>query len=301
VIRAIREIMGRLRRGQSWAWRSAEFRAWLPDDLDACVMRIESADRLHKKQGRSTCRVKLDSPHGPLSVYLKRHEQLPLGERVAGLIDFDGRHTPAGAEWRHLEYARSLGVPVPPVVAAGEMAGPWGRLQSYLMIQELTGQEALHEAIPVVARTLPPAEFERWKRRVAVEVARVSARLHRARAFHKDLYLCHFFAEASDPGRPGTDLTLIDLHRLGRHRWTAPWWRWKDLGQLLYSTVGVEGLTRRDILRFWSVYRREMGLRLPRLDARLARFRAARYLSHNHPGASLDAPGPLPSRPISTA
>ena len=41
---------------------------------------------------------------------------------------------------------------------------------------------------------------------------------------------------------------------------------------------GIDELDRR---RFWSRYRRRMGLRFPGLEGRLIRARAARYLAHN--------------------
>lgn len=243
-------------------------------------MHIHSDDRLHAKQGRSTCRVTFDSPHGPLSVYLKRHYRLPLGERLVAWLDPDGKRSPAGAEWRHLQYARRLGLDVPDAVAAGETIGPWARVQSYLMVRELTGQLPLHEAIPLQHRTLSPAAFHAWKRRVTTEVARTASRLHRAGASHKDLYLCHFYVDA---GRPGTRTALIDLHRLGVHPMLSAWFRWKDLAQLLFSTHGVDGLNGRDALRFWAVYQRGVPLAFPRLQAAIIRWRAARYLSHNRP------------------
>ncbi len=93
------------------------------------------------------------------------------------------------------------------------------------------------------------------------ELARIVVDLHRRSRFHKDLYLCHFYVAEQDtirlPDWSGR-VRVIDFHRLGRHRWTAPWWRAKDLGQLLYST-DVPGVSDRDRLRFWRLYRRGTG------------------------------------------
>jgi heptose I phosphotransferase len=47
---------------------------------------------------------------------------------------------------------------------------------------------------------------------------------------------------------------MIDLHRLARHPVTAVWWRTKDLAQFLYSS-DVPGVTARDRVRFWKLYR----------------------------------------------
>ncbi|QDV35972.1 lipopolysaccharide kinase InaA family protein [Tautonia plasticadhaerens] len=278
MISRIGTFLRRLTRGERWTWRSEAHRDRLPGDLEGTVMQLRSDDRLHAKQGRSTCRVRFDGPDGPLTVYLKRHYRLPWGTRVAALLHPDGRHSPAGAEWRHLHRGRQLGLLVPEPVAAGESIGPWGRFQSYLMVEELTGFLPLHEAIPEMARRLPPGEFDRRKRRLVSAMAGLTARLHGASTFHKDLYLCHYYV---DLGRDDSPLYLIDLHRLATHRASAPWWRWKDLAQLLFSTVEVEGVDDRDRLRFWARYRRLMGLSGPGLELRMIRARAARYLSHN--------------------
>lgn len=274
-------LLQRLTRGSRWLWVSDDYRAALPPDLGETVMRLESSDRYHAKQGRSTARVRFDSPWGTLSVYLKRHDRLPLRARLAALLDPRGRHTPGSAEWAHLRRARELGVAVPDAVAAGERIGPWGELQSFLMVAELVGCRELNEILPVLASTLPPADFARLKRALAREMAEIAARLHNARVFHKDFYLCHFFLDESRLAREGPRLTLIDLHRLGEHPLAFPRWRWKDLAQLLYSTFDVPGLDDRDRLRFWGHYRRLADLRLPRWQLRIVRLKAGRYRDHN--------------------
>jgi heptose I phosphotransferase len=274
-------LLQRLTRGSRWVWLSDDYRAALPPDLGDRVMSIESSDRYHAKQGRSTARVRFDSDFGTLSVYLKRHDRLPWSSRVAALVYPTGRHTPGAAEWSHLEHARSLGVRVPDAVAAGERIGPWGTLQSFLMVAELVGQRELNEIIPELAASLPAVEFARLKRALAREMAEIAARLHNASVYHKDFYLCHFFLDLSQTSRNGHRLTLIDLHRLGRHRLSAFRWRWKDLAQLLFSTFGVAGLDDRDRLRFWSHYRRLARLRLPRWQLRMVRLKADRYVAHN--------------------
>jgi heptose I phosphotransferase len=268
-------------RGVSWTWINERYRAHLPDDLGANVMTFESRDRFHAKQGRSTARVVLVRADRPLAVYLKRHFQLPWPARLAALVDPNGKHSPAAAEWAHLERARALGIDVPEVVAAGEHIGPWAQLQSFVMIAELSGCEAVNELLPRLAVQLDSRAFETLKRQIIDEMARITATLHAAHNFHKDLYLCHFFLDHEGLKVPAFRLSLIDLHRLKKHKLWPDWWRWKDLGQLLYSTYGVDGITDRDRWRFWRIYRGRVGIRRPRWHARLVRLRAARYLEHN--------------------
>src|SRR4029077_19654373 len=106
---------------------------------------------------------------------------------------------------------------------------------------------------------------------------------------------------------PGEDVTrlpawrgrvyLIDLHRLGHHRWTARLWQIKDLAQLLYSSE-IAGVTARDRLRFWNHYlgagRRGWLGRLLRLGV-LAKWR--RYRRHNRP----EEPGDVADRPTQSS
>ncbi len=274
-------LWSRIRQGTSWTWIAEQHQPALPVDLAATVMDLDATDRLHAKQGRSTARVVFHGPDGPLPVYLKRHYRLAWRERLAALVDPTGKHTPGGAEFAHLARARELGVRVPEVVAAGERIGPGGLVQSFLMVAELTGCEPLHEAIPTLQATLEPTQFAKLKRELAIEMASITATLHASKMFHKDLYLCHYYLDMSLTEPAGSRLRLIDLHRLGEHRWTAFRWRLKDLGQLVYSTVGVTGVNRRDLLRFWRHYRETMGLTFPRWQMWLVGQKAARYVDHN--------------------
>ncbi len=267
----------RLLRGARWSWVAERHRDHLPPDLDERVMDLKSDDRQHVKQGRSTARFRFDD--GRLPVYLKRHDRLPLAARLGALLRPGVGHTPGSAEWAHLERVRALGIAVPEVVAVGERIGPWGRLQSYLMVRELVGQDELNNALPRLADSMSEAEFIRWKRELIAEMARIVVGLHSRRLFHKDLYLCHFFLD--EQRLAGQRLTLIDLHRLAHHRWLAFRWRRKDLGQLLFSTMDVAGIDDRDRLRFWSHYRRGMGRSLPRREWLAVRRKADRYLEHN--------------------
>jgi len=220
------------------------------------ILSVPVSDRFHAKQGRSVGRLILEAGGRRLVVYLKRHYRLPGRDGLLAAL-WPGRgRSPALHEWEHLEWARAEGLPVPTAAAAGEFIGPWGRLQSFLAVEELTGMLPLHEAVPLAAGRLPADAFRRWKHGLAAEMARIARALHDRRRFHKDLYLCHFYIAEADTGRLPDwrgRVWLIDLHRLGHHPWAAAWWLAKDLAQLLYSS-DVPGVTARDRLAFWRAY-----------------------------------------------
>jgi Lipopolysaccharide kinase (Kdo/WaaP) family len=220
------------------------------------IMAVAATDRFHAKQGRTIARWSLQADGRRLVVYLKRHYRLPWWRGLLALFWPDTHWSPALQEWEHLEWARGHGLPVPQAVAGAEYIGPWGRLQSFIAVEELTGMLALHEAVPLAAGRLDPVSFRRWKDGLIREMVAVTLALHRRRRFHKDLYLCHFYVAEADTARVPDwrgHVHLIDLHRLGRHRLTWLWRRTKDLAQLLYSS-DIPGVTARDRLQFWRGY-----------------------------------------------
>jgi heptose I phosphotransferase len=246
----------RLVRGTRCLWQRADWPTFAGADWAERIMAATTTDRFHAKQGRTTGRWVLHNDRQTLAVYLKRHYVLPRWQGVLAAL-WPGRGwSPGVREFHRLEWARTQGLPVPAAVAAGEFIGPWGRLQSFLAVEELAGMLPLHEAIPAARRALAPTEFARWKRGLVGELVRLTQELHRRRWFHKDLYLCHFYVPAEDTARLPDwrgRVHLIDLHRLGHHPLTWRVWQVKDLAQLLFSSE-VEGVDARDRLRFWHRY-----------------------------------------------
>lgn len=286
-------------------WCQGEFRCRTTPEWNLAVdnswpewiFTVPVHDRFHAKQGRSTGRwITPRPPH--LAVYLKRHYHLPWRQRWHAL--FVGGCSPAWEEARHLEVARSLGIPVPTAHLVAEWLGPGLQVRSVLAVAELTGQWAVNEAVPEVHRCWPRSVVRHWKRLVIETTARLTARLHRAGWFHQDLYLCHFYTDlpsqpvlqpadipSSDnrlPGAEGPRVHLIDWGRLQRRRW-LPWpAQVKDLAQLLFSSW-TEGVTTADRWRWWQVYSQEVGLRLGSWQERCLRWwitwKAKRYFRHN--------------------
>jgi heptose I phosphotransferase len=274
----------RLLRGTKRLFARADWETFAGATWPDRIMHAAVTDDFHQKQGRSTGRLILRHGGQQLSVYLKRHHRLSRWRGLLATLWPGGNWSPALQERARLAWAEQQGVPVPRVVAAGEFLGPWGRLQSCLIVEELAGMLALHQAIPLASRRLDPVTFRRWKQGLAAEVARVCLALHTRAHFHKDLYLCHFFIARDDLDRV-PDWTgrvhLIDLQRLRWHRLTWVWWIVKDLAQLLYSSE-LAGVTMRDRLTFWRAYlgplEHTWGGRMLR---RLVLLKRWRYRDHN--------------------
>jgi hypothetical protein len=288
----VSSLWARLRRGVRYLRRQADWDRFAGEGWPDRIMAERLTDREHKKQGRSIGRKILAEGRDTLSVYLKRHFRL---SRVTGFLAtlFPARAwSPGLQEWQRICWAKAEGFPVPRPVAAGQFVGPWGKLQGFLAVEELHGMLPLHEAVPRASRALDGRSFARWKRGLVAELARLARELHRRRVFHKDLYFCHFYIPESFTRTVPLDWTkqvvMIDLHRLARHTLTGPWWQVKDLAQLLFSSE-VEGVTARDRIRFWNLYRRSWpNDRAPGEWLKpLVKWKADRYRKHNRRKSSM--------------
>jgi heptose I phosphotransferase len=216
-------------------------------------------DRFHAKQGRTIARWTLTSESGRVRVvFLKRHFILPRLHGVFAVLFPKHAWSPGIEEWHNLNWARSQGLPVPAVPAVGQWVTPQLRVQGFIAVEELHEMLGLHEAVPLAFRTLSSTEFADWKRGLNQELARLSRELHQRRAFHKDLYFCHFYVQESDtrcvPNCWRGRVVMIDFHRLGHHPILRLWYQVKDLAQL-WNSSDVPGVSDRDRLRFWKSYR----------------------------------------------
>ncbi len=286
-------LLRRLLFGVRRCWHRPDWPRFVGNNWVDRIMGLAVTDRFHAKQGRSTGRWVVTRPAEGraqrLSVYLKRHYQLPGWRGWLATLWPWRNWSPAWQEWRHLQWVRQQGVPVPRTVAVAEYVGPWGKLRSCLAIEELAGMISVNEAIPLAALRQDAQSFQHWKRSLVVELARLTRMLHDRRCFHRDLYLCHFFIAAQDTyGVPAEGwrgrLHLIDLHRLAHHSLLWRIWLTKDLAELLYS-AGIVGVNGRDLLAFWRAYRGE-GPHRPRCywTRFFILYRWRRYRRHNARG-----------------
>jgi heptose I phosphotransferase len=261
---------------------AADWPELVGEDWPREILSADLTDRLHRKQGRSIARWTLTNSTRQLAVFVKRHYRHSFWKSR-----LPGAKSDAIREWHHLEQACLLGVPVPRAVACAEWSRWPGRLQGAIVLEELRDMVALHEAIPLAAKMLPSFEFERWKAGLIAELVRLTKLLHDRGYVHRDLYLCHFFIPAamiaSRNVRWAGQVVLIDWHRLARVRLLPTLRRAKDLGQLLFSAQ-LPGITKRDVVRFWRLYRGDKSRPVLR---RLIAWKWRRYQAHNrkHGGA----------------
>lgn len=282
---SIPSLWQRLRHGFRIVHAAPDWESFVGKNWPDRILQVSVTDRLHEKQGRSIGRWTQTANGARLSVYLKRHYKLPSLHGWLAVLFPRRPWSPGLEEHANLEWVRSQGIPVPRVTAAGQFVGPWGRLQGFIAVEELDGMLALHEAVPLAYERLAPEEFDLWKRGLTAELARLSRELHTRNAFHKDLYFCHFYIPEAYtrqiPAAWKNEVVMIDLHRLGRHRLLKTWFLVKDLAQLLYSSE-VAGVTARDRVRFWKLYRQSWPGRAPTQALRtLIRIKWRLYRRHN--------------------
>ncbi len=274
-------------------WADDEWVRFVGPNWADSIMDIKLTDRFHAKQGRSVGRWEIPGPEKTgekLIVYLKRHNILPMLDGLLARLIARWPRSPALQEWQHLRWALELGIPVPRGLAVAEFHGPGTRLQSCLVVAELTGMIPLHEALPLACQRMEQERFHHWKRGLLREMARIARLLHDRCYFHKDFYLCHFYIRESDTWRiPASwfnQVVLIDLHRLASHRLFWPIYQIKDLAQLLFSSE-VTGVCAKDRIAFWRAYQ---GLATgdghgqgwyQRIVARIIRWKWQRYRHHN--------------------
>lgn len=200
-----------------------------------------------------------------LGMYLKKHRTRTWATRIAAALGVASPPSPGQVEAENAIALQSLGIDVMPLMAYGENLHADGRLESFLLTEELAGYCELQEFIqrrfsaqsdtpspspspteigglgePHASRLAPPAPrstphaprstLHADLRRLIMQVAEIARRFHASGFNHRDFYCCHFLVK--ETSRSQFDVRLIDLQRVQRRQWFRRRWIVKDLAQL---------------------------------------------------------------------
>jgi hypothetical protein len=209
--------------------------------------------------GRRRWRWTLDDQleTGPTVLYVKRYAETPLIEqwdRVRRQFALHSR-----AYWEHMQSQRLREAHISVPAAVGYVEHMWGPFeQGSAVVLERAAGDGLDRVWEHLCEQDAAVTREIARHDLAVRLARFVSAFHGTGFCHRDLYLCHVFADLDAHGGRPPRFTLIDLARTHRPRWRRLRWVIKDLSQLDASARQV-GATRSDRWRFLRAY-----LNLPR-------------------------------------
>ncbi len=199
--------------------------------------------------GRLTLNFKL----GGQSYFVKQHFGVGWKEIFKNFLSLKLPIVGARTEKLAIEKLNAIGIPTTPLVAFGERGCNPATQQSFVVTKDLGDITSL-ETLCADWKNNPPTA--RFKRRLIVVVAKIAQKLHDGGMNHRDFYICHFCLDNVALKHDEIKLYLIDLHRVGIAQRVSVSARMKDIAGLYFSAMDI-GLTKRDYLRFLSVYRKQ--------------------------------------------
>lgn len=238
--------------------------------------------------GRQRWRWRLPETHGrPGLLFLKIYENTPVRSQLDRLRRQDSRHSRAWWEFHIAQTLAAAHIPTAePVAYAEEMSGRRER-RSAVLLAAVPGEafDRLWRRMDSegAGLTRGPARHD-----LAVRLARFVTAFHSTGLCHRDLYLCHIFADLDERALRPPAFYLIDLARVHRPRLRRLRWLIKDLAQL-DSSARLIGASRSDRLRFLLAY-----LGLQRLSIR-ARWYARRIMRKSNRILARDRRKALPA------
>jgi len=209
---------------------------WIADHCNASLAEagLATFDQVMSTTAGRCLRVLPDRENWYMpGMYLKKHRSRTWQTRLAAALGLAPPLSPGRIEAENAIALNSLGIEVMPLTAYGEKLRADGRLDSFMLSEELQGYCELQDFI---ARKFPHREStaaessRRLLHGLISQVADIARRFHAAGFNHRDFYCCHFLIKEMSPGR--FDVRLIDLQRVQRRRWFRRRWIVKDLAQL---------------------------------------------------------------------
>lgn len=218
--------------------------------------RTVQGQEFRHKEGRRTLRFELAGR----AWFLKYHGGIGWKEIVKNFSRAKLPVLGARLEWEAIHHLRTLGIETMVPVAFGESGNNPAKQESFVVTEALDHHISLEDYCKQWTQTPPPTGL---KRALIQRVAQMAQALHQHGLNHCDFYICHFLLDEqaleseSKHSHPvwehAIHLHLIDLHRMKKRRRVPKRWLKKDLVALCYSALDC-GLTKRDYLRFLSVY-----------------------------------------------
>jgi heptose I phosphotransferase len=213
--------------------------------------------------------------------FVKRYAAGRLRMQLDRVLKQSAWHSRGWWEWKQAMRLRAGYVPAPePLASAEHMWGPIERA-SVVALSQAPG-DAFDRVWQSLTRQGAPVTCGLARHDMARRLGQFTAAFHAAGSCHRDLYLCHIFAEIDPAGEAPPRFTVIDLARVFRPRLRRMRWILKDLSQLDYSAQQI-GASRADRLRFLLAY---LGLQLrsprSRWYARRVSRRSARIRRREH-------------------
>ena len=201
--------------------------------------------------GRERWRWDVDGT-GAHVLYVKRYGHTPMREQVDRIRRQAAGHSRA---WWEFEQSRALAqryVPVVRAIGVAERMQSIYELRSAVLFERVSG-DAFDRVWPGICEARAPLACAPARQELIRGLARFVSAFHQTGTCHRDLYLCHIFAELDPEGRRPPRFTLIDLGRTHRPRMRRLRWLIKDLSQLDCSARQI-GASRADRLRFLVAY-----------------------------------------------
>jgi len=243
---------------ESWRARLAEF------GLDGLGQLLDQAPESGRLVGRWLAlskpglghrqRWRWQLPDGEASavIYVKRYARTPLREQWDRIRRQTLHRSRAWWEYRQAQRLAAAQISVPNAIGFVErMQGAWEQA-SAVLLAAVPG-DGLDRVWTRLERQNAPLTRGIARHDLTVRLARFVAAFHQTGFCHRDLYLCHVFADLDPDGVRPPRFSLIDLARTYRPRWRRTRWLIKDLAQLDASARPV-GATRTDRWRFLLAY-----------------------------------------------
>jgi len=211
------------------------------------VMALEETRRVkHAVPERKTDFFSFTYQNRPYNVFIKRHFPFSPARFIRERIRLASTKT-AYDEFENILAFLRAGIPTMMPIAAGKRkCGLWGT-RSFLMTEAIEGCMTLEQ----FAETVWGKTGFQDKKRLILNVARLTRKMHDCGFNHRDYYLCHLLIGVAERNRD--ELFVMDLHRVDIREKVPERWIIKDLAALYYSCLPYD-ISRTNKLRFFKDY-----------------------------------------------